>query len=84
MTTFFVMLPAFMLSGFIFPIANMPLPVRAITYVNPLRHYLEIIRGIFLKGVGMEVMWLQFVELAVLGLVFLSGAVMRFHKRLDE
>lgn len=84
MTTFFVMLPAFMLSGFIFPVANMPYPIRIITYLNPLRHYLEIIRGIFLKGVGIRVLWLQYLFLAVLGTAFLSGAVLRFHKRLEE
>lgn len=83
MTTFFVMLPAFMLSGFIFPIANMPLAVRIVTYLNPLRYFLEVVRGIFLKGVSLDVLWPQYAAMAVLGAVFLSGAVARFHKRLD-
>jgi ABC-2 type transport system permease protein len=83
MTTFFVLLPSFMLSGFIFPISNMPKVVQAITYLNPLRFFLEIIRGIFLKGVGMVVLWPQFAAMTILGVVFLAGAVSRFHKRLD-
>lgn len=83
MTTFFFMLPAFMLSGFVFPIANMPEPVQWLTYLNPLRYFLVIIRGIFLKGVGMAVLWPQFAALAILGAILFAGAVGRFRKRLD-
>lgn len=83
MTTFFFILPFFMLSGFVFPIANMPLVVQWFTYVNPLMYFLIIIRGIFLKGVGFEVLWPQFLALMVLGLVVFTGAVKRFRKRLD-
>ena len=54
MTTFFFILPFFMLSGFVFPIANMPEVVQWLTYLNPLRYFLVIIRGIFLKGVGLR------------------------------
>lgn len=83
MTTFFVILPIFMLSGFVFPIANMPMAVQWLTYLNPLRYFLVIIRGIFLKGIGMEVLWPQFLALAVLGIALFAGAVARFRKRLD-
>ena len=83
MTTFFIILPFFMLSGFVFPIDNMPLTVQVLTLLNPLRYFLVIIRGIFLKGVGMEVLWPQFAAMAVLGLVVFIGAVARFRKRLD-
>jgi ABC-2 type transport system permease protein len=83
MTNFFFILPFFMLSGFVFPIANMPLPVQWLTYLNPLRHFLIIIRGIFLKGTGLTVLWPQFVWLAVLGGIVFTGAVGRFQKRLD-
>ncbi len=83
MTTFFFMLPFFMLSGFIFPIANMPVFVQWLTYLNPLRYFLTIIRGIFLKGVGMEVLWPEYLALAILGLVVFAGAISRFKKRLD-
>lgn len=83
MTTFFVLLPFLLLSGFIFPIANMPLVVQWITYLNPLRFFLVIIRGIFLKGVGLEVLWPQVVALTLLGTVVFAGAIVRFKKRLD-
>jgi len=83
MTTFFFILPFFMLSGFVFPVANMPEPVQWLTYLNPLMYFLIVIRGIFLKGVGLEVLWPQFVSLFVIGVVLLGGAVRRFRKRLD-
>lgn len=83
MTTFFFILPFFMLSGFVFPIANMPEVVQGLTYLNPLRYFLVIIRGIFLKGVGLHILWPQYVALAVLGIMVFTGAVGRFRKRLD-
>ena len=83
MTTFFFILPFFMLSGFVFPIANMPIVVQWLTYLNPLRYFLVIIRGIFLKGVGLQILWPQYVALAVLGSAVFAGAVGRFRKRLD-
>ena len=83
MTTFFFILPFFMLSGFVFPIANMPLVVQWLTYLNPLRYFLVIIRGIFLKGVGLHVLWPQYLAMAVIGLLLFAGAIGRFHKRLD-
>lgn len=83
MTTFFFILPFFMLSGLIFPIDNMPFIIKCFTYLNPLRYFLVIIRGVFLKGVGLNVLWPQFLELAVLGAVVFAGAVRLFHKRLD-
>jgi ABC-2 type transport system permease protein len=83
MTNFFFILPFFMLSGFVFPIANMPMAVQWLTHLNPLRHFLVVIRGIFLKGSGFQVLWPQFLELAVLGGVVFCGAVNRFRKRLD-
>lgn len=83
MTTFFFILPFFMLSGFVFPIANMPEVVQWLTYLNPLRYFLAIIRGIFLKGVGLHILWPQYVALAVLGIMVFTGAVGRFRKRLD-
>jgi ABC-2 type transport system permease protein len=83
MTTFFCMLPFLLLSGFIFPIENMPLAVQWLTYLNPLRYFLVIIRGIFLKGVGITILWSQFAALTVLGVLVFAGAINRFHKRLD-
>lgn len=80
MTTFFFFFPAMLLSGFIYPIANMPEAVQWLTLANPLRYFLVIIRGVFLKGVGLEVLWPQLAALLALGVVVMSFAVSRFHK----
>ncbi len=82
MGTFFFYLPAVLLSGFMFPIANMPEVVQWLTYLNPLRYFLVIVRGIFLKGVGMDVLWPQLASLAVMGVATLAIASRRFHKTL--
>jgi ABC-2 type transport system permease protein len=83
MTTFFFLLPFFMLSGFVFPIQNMPEVIQWLTCINPLRFFLVVIRGIFLKGVGLSVLWPQLLAMGILGLVVFTGAVTRFKKRLD-
>lgn len=83
MASFFFFLPALMLSGFSFPIRNMPLPVQYLTYLNPVRYFLEIVRGIFLKGTGVSVLWPQMVALLVFGVAILVISALRFHKRLD-
>jgi ABC-2 type transport system permease protein len=83
MTTFFFVMPIFMLSGFVFPIANMPTVVQWLTYLNPLRYFLVIIRGIFLKGVGPQILWPQYAALTAIGIAVFAGALGRFRKRLD-
>jgi ABC-2 type transport system permease protein len=83
MTTFFFVMPIFMLSGFVFPIANMPIVVQWLTYLNPLRYFLVIIRGIFLKGVGIQILWPQYAALTLIGIAVFAGAVGRFRKKLD-
>ena len=83
MTTFFFILPFFMLSGLIFPISNMPEIVQWFTLLVPLRYFLVIIRGVFLKGVGLGVLWPQFIGLSILGAIVFTGAVSFFRKRLD-
>ena len=80
MTAFFFILPAMMLSGFIFPIANMPVWVQWMTYLNPLRYFLVIIRGVFLKGIGFGLLWPQLAGLAVLAAAMLAFASLRFKK----
>ncbi len=80
MTAFFFIFPAMLLSGFVFPIFNMPEAVQALTYANPLRYFLIIVRSLFLKGSGIDVLAPQFAGLAVLGTVFLSLAVARLSK----
>ena len=83
MMSFFFSSPAFMLSGFNFPIRNMPLPVQYLTYLNPLRYFMEIVRGVFLKGVGVAVLWPQMLALLIYGTLILGLSAMRFHKSLD-
>ena len=83
MSSFFFFNPAFMLSGFNFPIRNMPVPVQYLTYLNPVRYFMEIVRGIFLKGTGIETLWPQMLALAIFGVSILTFSVLRFHKRLD-
>jgi len=82
MSTFFFFMPAVMLSGFMFPIANMPLVVQWLTYLNPLRYFMTIVRGIFLKGVGLGVLWPEMTALAALGILTLWLASNKFRKTL--
>jgi ABC-2 type transport system permease protein len=82
MTIFFFFFPATLLSGFMFPIANMPRVVQWLTYANPMRYYLVIIRGIFLKGIGTEILWPQMLALLVIGAFTLWLASTRLRKTL--
>jgi ABC-2 type transport system permease protein len=82
MSAFFVIFPAMLLSGFAFPIESMPQAIQWLTYLNPMRFFLVIIRSIFQKGVGVEILWPQLVGLAVIGATILSLAVLRFKKTL--
>jgi len=75
--------PAILLSGLMFPIANMPLPVQYLTYINPLRYFLVIMRGVILKGNGFTVLADQFFALFALGILLFTVAVSRFHKNLE-
>jgi ABC-2 type transport system permease protein len=83
MASFFFFMPTFMLNGFAFPIRNMPVPVQYLTYLNPVRYFLEITRGVFLKGTGLEALWPQMLALLVFGVTILTVSALRFHKRLD-
>lgn len=83
MSSFLFATPTFMLSGFAFPIHNMPLLVQYITYLNPLRYFLEIVRGIFLKGTGVTVLWPQLAMLAIYGIAVMGLSAITFRKRLD-
>ncbi len=82
MATFLFFAPAALLSGFMFPIENMPEIIQYGTYLNPLRYFLVIVRGIFLKGVGLEILWPQVAALFVLGTGVIAISSMRFKKRL--
>jgi ABC-2 type transport system permease protein len=81
-TTFFFLIPMVYLSGFIFPIENMPVVIQWLTYVIPLRYFLVIVRAIFLKGVGLETFWPEALALAAWGVSILALAIVRSSKRL--
>jgi len=83
MATMIFFQPFFMLSGFTFPIRNMPQIAQWLTYVNPVRYFMEIVRGVFLQGSGVEALWPQMVALAVFGVTILWLSVQRFHKHLE-
>jgi ABC-2 type transport system permease protein len=80
---FFFLNPMFTLSGFSFPIASMPEPLQWITYLDPLRYYLVVIRATFLKGVGLDALWPDLLAMAALGAALLTISVLRFRKSLD-
>ena len=80
---FGAMVPMLYLSGLIFPIENMPPAIQAVTYAIPLRYYAEVIRGVFLRGSGISVLWPEAVTLLLMGVATLTLAALRFRKRLD-
>ncbi|MEW6665958.1 MAG: ABC transporter permease [Thermodesulfobacteriota bacterium] len=77
------MLPSFLLSGFIYPIENMPVVLQAITVIVPARYFVEILKGLFLQGVGLSVLWPQLLALVIYALLVLNVARKRFKKRLQ-
>lgn len=80
----FIMLPFFVLSGFIFPVASMPPVLQVVTYFIPLRYAIEILRGTFIQGAGAgELVW-QMLALAGFSVVMLGLALSSFHKRLSD
>jgi ABC-2 type transport system permease protein len=83
MSAFFFFMPSFMLSGFAFPVRNMPELAQWISAINPQRYFVEVMRGVFLKGSGADVLWPQLLALLVLGSVILTTSALRFRKTLD-
>jgi ABC-2 type transport system permease protein len=81
--SFFYITPAIMLSGFGYPIGSMPTTLRYLTNLDPLRFFLVVLRGTFIKGVGLDVLWPQMIAMAILGAATLTIATLRFHKTLD-
>ncbi len=82
-TSFFFIMPAITFSGFGFPISTMPHWMQVVSYANPLRYFLIVVRGTYLKGAGMEILWPQMAAMAGLGALLLTAAILRFHKALD-
>lgn len=83
LSTLATMLPALLLSGFFYPIENMPPVLRAITYLIPARYFLVVIRGIFLKGIGLPILWRELLFLSLFALLMLWASSAKFHKRLE-
>jgi ABC-2 type transport system permease protein len=82
MSVFLFYMPTFLLSGFAYPIANMPQAIQWFTLLNPMRYYLTIIRGIFLKGVGMDILWVNFLVLLVIGIFVITMSALRFRRKI--
>jgi len=82
-TAFFFIMPAITFSGFGFPIDTMPVWLQYLTYLSPLRYFLVVLRGTYLKGVGMDILWPQMAAMAALGVGLLTAAILRFHKAVD-
>jgi ABC-2 type transport system permease protein len=77
------LLPAFLLSGFIFPIANMPRPLQLMTHIIPARYFVTILRGIYLKGIGLTILWQEVAFLALFGILVRVIAVKKFKKKIS-
>ncbi|MCX6142618.1 MAG: ABC transporter permease [Ignavibacteriales bacterium] len=82
-TVFFIVMPMMYISGFVFPIENMPKPLQVLSLAIPMRYYLTVIRSIILKGVGLKALWPEACIMLVMGITILSASVMRFRKKLD-
>jgi ABC-type multidrug transport system permease subunit len=80
--SFLIILPSVLLSGFVFPRESMPAPIYLLTTVIPVTYFLEILRGIIIRGAGWSELWRQALILAGIGVVILSIAAARFQKRL--
>lgn len=81
--SFAFILPSVLLSGFMFPRDTMPLVIQWIGSIVPLTYFLEILRGIFLKGIGLEALWMNVMGLLVFFMFIISIAMLRFRKRMD-
>jgi drug efflux transport system permease protein len=83
LSSFMFLQPAVLLSGYAFPIENMPVVIQYITYLNPLRYFITIVRGVFLKGTGWEVLWPQVVPMLLMAIFYLGLASFLFKKKVD-
>ncbi len=82
MSVFLFYMPTFLLSGFAYPIENMPTIIQWFTFINPMRYFLTIVRGIFLKGVGIDILWSQLLFLFIIGMIVITLSTLRFRKKL--
>jgi len=82
-SAFFFLMPAIIFSGFASPITSMPEWLQVVTWADPLRYFMVVLRGVFLKGVGFDVLWPQMASMAVFAAIVLAASVLRFRKSLD-
>jgi ABC-2 type transport system permease protein len=83
LTSFMFLQPTVLLSGYAFPIENMPPVIQYVTYLNPLRYFITIVRGVFLKGVGWDILWPQVIPMILMAIFYLGLAAFLFKKRVD-
>ncbi len=82
-TSFFIIMPSVVFSGFGTPISSMPEAMQWLTYLDPVRYFQEVLRSVYLKGVGLDVLWQEMAAMALLGIILLAISVLRFQKSLD-
>ncbi|MGA2775004.1 MAG: ABC transporter permease [Candidatus Omnitrophota bacterium] len=82
MSVFLFYMPTILLSGFAYPIANMPKVIQWFTFFNPLRYFMVVIRSIFLKGIGIDILWLQLLPLVIMGIMVITFSALRFRRSL--
>ncbi len=83
LTSFMFLQPSVLLSGYAFPIENMPWMIQYVTYLNPLRYFITIVRGVFLKGVGPEVLWPQLIPILIMAFFYIGLAAALLKRRID-
>jgi ABC-2 type transport system permease protein len=83
LSSFLFFIPSILLSGYIFPVYSMPEPVQLLTYINPMRYFITVLRSVFLKGVGLAVLWPEVLNMALLGVSLFTLSVKRYNKRMD-
>ena len=82
MSVFLFYMPTVLLSGFAYPIANMPKVIQWFTIINPLRYFMVVIRSLFLKGVGLDILWPQLLPLVIMGFIVIGFSALKFRKSL--
>jgi ABC-2 type transport system permease protein len=82
-TAFFFIMPSVLFSGFGSPISSMPEALQRLTYLNPLRYFQDVLRSVYLKGIGLDILWPEMAAMALLGVLMLTISVFRFQKSLD-
>ncbi len=82
-TSFFFTMPMMTLSGFATPISSMPQAFQELTYLNPMRYIMVVLRSVYLKGTGLDILWPQIAAMAISAVILLTVSVLRFHKSLE-